>query len=258
MAIDLFSVSGYALALLFFVAAFAYSSVGLGGGSSYTALMAIVGLNPLAIPLVSLSLNLLVTSVASLNFIRSKHTRIKLVLPFLLSSMPMAYWGGSLLLPKRLFYLLLLISLVLVAIRIYAWKDTRIQISFSQRIQTTIALISGAILGLLAGIVGIGGGIFLVPLILILGLGTEKEAAACGALFIWLNSAVGLLARLQHNAINLADYVPLIVAVLLGGTLGSFMGAFHFSPKMMEKILGAIIILAIILLSRKVLLSYGL
>jgi len=243
--------SPYFLAVLFFIVAFTYSSVGLGGGSSYTALMAIFGINTLAMPMISLSLNLFVTSVGSFNFIRNKHAKIKLVLPFLISSIPMAYLGGALKISKEIFYWILLISLVFVAVRIYIWKNTTINLNIGQKEKIIISLIAGSVLGLVAGIVGIGGGIYLVPLIIILGLGTEKEAAACGAIFIWLNSCSGLLSRFQHNSIDLANYIPLIVAVLAGGTLGSFMGSFKFSHKVMEKILGSVIILAIFFLTKK-------
>ncbi len=244
--------SPYFLAALFFLVAFTYSSVGLGGGSSYTALMAVFGVSTLAIPMVSLSLNLFVTSIGSFNFIRNRHARMKLVLPFLISSIPMAYLGGSLKLPKEIFYWILLISLVFVALRIYFWKNTTIKLNIDQNGKIIISLIAGLILGLIAGIVGIGGGIYLVPLIIILGLGTGKEAAACGAIFIWLNSFSGLVSRLQYNSIDLTGYIPFIAAVIAGGTLGSFMGSFKFSPKAMEKILGAVIIVAIIFLTRKV------
>ncbi len=244
--------SPYFLAGLFFLVAFTYSSVGLGGGSSYTALMALFGFSTLAIPMISLSLNLFVTSIGSFNFIRNRHARIKLILPFLISSIPMAYLGGSLRLPKEAFYWILLISLILVAVRIYCRRATNIPINFSQNIKVIISLIAGSMLGLIAGIVGIGGGIYLVPLIIILGLGTPKEAAACGAIFIWLNSLSGLLSRLQYNSIDLTNYLPLITAVLIGGTMGSFMGAFKFSPKAMERVLGAVIIVAIIFLTKKV------
>lgn len=113
--------SHYILAILFFFIAFIYSSVGLGGGSSYTALMAIFGLNTIAIPMISLSLNLFITSFGSYNFIRNKHDNLKLIIPFLISSIPMAYLGGALELPTDVFYWILLISLVLVAVRIYYW-----------------------------------------------------------------------------------------------------------------------------------------
>jgi uncharacterized membrane protein YfcA len=244
--------SSYFLVVLFCIVAFIYSSVGLGGGSSYTALMAIFGVSALAIPMISLSLNLFVTSVGSYNFIRNRHARIKLILPFLISSIPMAYLGGALKIPKEIFYLLLLVSLVFVAVRIYIFQNTNTKLNINQNEKIIISLFTGSILGLVAGIVGIGGGIYLVPLIIILGLGTEKEAAACGTIFIWLNSFSGLLSRFQYNSIDLTNYIPLIAAVLAGGTLGSLMGSFKFSPRVMEKMLGAVLIVAIILLSRKV------
>lgn len=248
---DLVISSPYILAVLFFIIAFIYSSVGLGGGSSYTALMAIFSINSLAIPMISLSLNLFVTSIGSYNFIRNKHANIKLILPFLVSSIPMAYLGGSLNLPKEIFYWVLLISLIFVAARIYLWQSMSIQLNLQKNQKLLISLFMGSILGLIAGIVGIGGGVYLVPLIIILGLGTEKEAAACGAIFVWLNSASGLLSRLQYNSIDLTNYIPIIIAVIIGGTLGSYMGSFKFSAKSMDKILGLIILVAIIFLTKK-------
>lgn len=250
---DIIFTSPYFLAVLFFIVAFIYSSVGLGGGSSYTALMAIFGFSALAIPMVSLSLNLIVTSIGSYNFIRNKHAKIKLILPFIISSIPMAYLGGSLKFPLEIFYWILLISLIFVAARIYLWKNVAIKFDFKQKEKIIISLIAGSVLGLIAGIVGIGGGVYLVPLIIVLNLGSEKEAAACGAIFIWLNSFSGLLSRLQYNSIDLTNYIPLIVAVLIGGTLGSYMGSFKFSPKVMDKVLGAVILIAIFFLTKKLL-----
>jgi uncharacterized membrane protein YfcA len=245
--------SPYFLAVLFFVVAFVYSSVGLAGGSSYTALMAIFGFHTLAIPMISLTLNVFVSTVGSFNFIRNRHARLRLITPFLISSIPMAYLGGSLRLPKETFYWVLMISLIFVALRIYVWRSTSIELNIGQTGKIILSLIAGSALGLISGIVGIGGGIYLVPLIIILGLGTEKEAAACGAIFIWLNSASGLLSRFQYNAIDLTDYIPLIVAVVAGGALGSFLGSFKLSPRVMEKALGLVIIVAIFFLARRVL-----
>lgn len=249
---DIIIHSPYFLAFLFFAVAFIYSSVGLGGGSSYTALMAIFGMNALAIPLISLTLNLFVTTIGSYNFLKNKHGNFKLILPFLVSSIPMAYLGGSLSLPKEIFYWVLLISLLFVAIRIFFWKNISFKLDISQNGKVLISLLVGSVLGLIAGIVGIGGGIYLVPLIIILGLGTEKEAATCGAVFTWLNSFSGLISRLQYNSIDLTDYMPLIIAVIMGGLLGSFMGAVKLSPKVMDKILGVVIMIAIVFLTKKV------
>ena len=245
-------ISPYALSLLFCMVAFAYSSVGLGGGSSYTALMAILGVSTVAIPMISLTLNLLVTTVGSINFIRSGHVRVKLLFPFLISSIPMSYLGGSLKLPKELFYWILLATLFFVALRLYVWERATIKLKMGSAGRTALSLAAGSILGLIAGIVGIGGGIYLVPLIIVLGLGTEKEAAACGALFILVNSVSGLIARLQFNSIDLEQIILPIIAVMIGSTAGSFMGAVRYRPLTMQKVLGAVILIAIVFLTRKV------
>jgi uncharacterized membrane protein YfcA len=246
--------SPYFVAMIFFLVAFAYSSVGLGGGSSYTSLMTILGFNTLTIPMVSLTLNLMVTTVGAINFIRYKHARINLILPFLVTSIPMAYVGGALQLPREVFYWLLLVSLVFVALRIYFGSHTSLSLDLSVRDKLIVALVSGALLGLIAGMLGIGGGIYLVPLIILLGLGTAKEAAACGIIFIWVNSLSGLVSRVQYNAIDLSDYIPMIIAVLIGGVLGSYTGAVKYSPKVMEKVLGIIILVAIGFLIRTLIL----
>jgi hypothetical protein len=216
--------------------------------------MAILGFNTLAIPMLSLSLNILVTSISAFNFIRYKHARLNLIAPFLVTSIPMAYVGGALQLPKEIFYWLLLVSLVLVLIRIYFWSNVSLSKELSAKSKLAIAFITGAILGLIAGILGIGGGVYLVPLIIFFGLGTVKEAAACGVIFIWVNSLSGLVSRLQYNSIDVANYIPLIIAVIIGGSLGSFIGAVKYPPKVMEKVLGIIILVAIGFLIRKLIL----
>jgi uncharacterized membrane protein YfcA len=165
----------------------------------------------------------------------------------------MSYIGGSLKLPKSIFYWILLITLIIVALRIYLWEKISLKLNIGNIQQIILSLLTGSVLGLIAGIVGIGGGIYLVPLIIILGLGTEKEAAACGAIFIWANSMSGLIARLQHNPINIAEFIPLIIAVVLGGTFGSYLGSSKFKPATMQKLLGGIIIIAILFLARKIL-----
>lgn len=241
------------LALLFACVAFFYASVGLGGGSSYTALLAIFGASAAAIPMVSLTLNILVTSFGSLVFLLHGHARLKLIGPFIITSVPMAFIGGMLNLPKQIFYILLLVSLCFAAARIYFPGNSK-PLHLSQKSNIVIALAGGAILGLVAGITGIGGGIYLVPLIILLGLGTAKEAAACGAFFIWVNSVSGLVARAQFNQIDLYPFLPLFLATLIGGITGTLMGAGRFQPQTMQRILGSILIVAVLMLGRKIVL----
>jgi len=243
------------LAGLFFIVAFTYSSVGLGGGSSYTALMAIFSLNYLAIPTISLLLNIIVTSVGSFNFIRHKHARLRLIIPFFISSIPFSYLGGSLNLSRDVFLWVLLATLISIALRIYFFKQLAFELNLDPRQKILLSLFSGAVLGLIAGIAGIGGGIYLIPLILILGLGTEKEAAAAGSIFIWVNSVAGLTARMQYNPVQLEEYLPLLISVLIGGGMGSYLGSSKLTPGTMQKILGLIILVAITFLFIKLISS---
>ena len=241
--------------LVFLLVATAYSSVGLGGGSAYIALMVVFGFGSLSIPVVSLTLNIIVTTIGSITFIRRGYLRLYLLLPFLISSLPMAWLGGSLDVPKIIFQWLLLISLLVIVIRIYWWSGAKHRIHINRNLRFIISLLSGALLGLLAGILGMGGGIFLVPLILLLGLGTVKEAAACGAVFVWLNSLIGLASRLQFNFIDMTPYFPLIIAVIAGAVAGSFMGASRLSASVMEKVLGGVVIVAVFFLGKSM--AYG-
>ncbi len=241
------------LAAIFAVIAFFYASVGLGGGSSYTALLAIFGAGTVTIPLVSLTLNILVTTVGSIVFLLHGHARLRLIAPFVIASVPMAYLGGTLHLQKTLFSILLMVSLSVAAARIY-FPAASTPLKLEKREKILLALGGGALLGLLAGITGIGGGVYLVPLVILLGLGTAKEAAACGAFFIWVNSASGLIARLQFNEIDLVPYLPLVLGAVLGGMAGSLMGAGRFQVRTMQRILGSILIAAILMLGRKIVL----
>lgn len=243
----------YLLPLLFLLVAFIYSSVGLGGGSSYTALMAIFGISYQIIPTTSLTLNLIVTSIGVINFWRNGHGRMSLIVPFMVTSIPSAYLAGTLILSKDIFQLLLLMTLMLVVIRIYFLNNLKFSFQLSGVIKWVFILSLGAVLGFVAGTVGVGGGIYLVPLIIMFGLGSEKEAATAGALFIWVNSLAGIIARAQGGAFNPEFILPLSGAVIVGGFTGSYWGSFKFEAKTIQKVMGAIIIIAIIFLFRKIL-----
>lgn len=239
------------LAFIFAIVAFFYASVGLGGGSSYTALLAVFGASTITIPMVSLTLNILVTTFGSIVFLLHGHARLRLIVPFIVTSVPMAYLGGMLHLPKMIFYILLMVSLCFAALRIYFPSKSK-PLELGERGRLLLAMGSGAVLGLVAGITGIGGGVYLVPLVILLGLGTAKEAAACGAFFIWANSVSGLLARVQFNDIDFMPYLPLVLGVILGGITGTQMGAGRFQARTMQKILGSILVVAVLMLGRKI------
>jgi uncharacterized membrane protein YfcA len=243
------------LPILFFFIAVLYSSVGLGGGSSYTALMAIFGVSHRLIPTTSLTLNLLVTSLGVYHFWRRGHGRLKLLLPFLITSVPLAYLAGSLDLPRIVFLILLLITLCLVAVRIFLFNRLQFTFSLAGFNRWAVILGLGAVLGFVAGAVGIGGGIYLVPLLIMFQLANEKEAAATGAAFIWINSLTGLVARFQQGAYDLGFMIPLLGAVAFGGLLGSYFGAVRFRPETIQGIMGIVILIAIIILVNRLLWS---
>ena len=243
----------YLLPFLFLLIAFIYSSVGLGGGSSYTALMAIFGISYQIIPTTSLTLNLIVTSIGMIHFWKNGHGRLNLIIPFLITSIPMAYFAGTLELPERIFNIFLLITLIFVVIRIYLINDLKISIQLTG-IQKWIFIFGlGGVLGFIAGAIGIGGGVYLVPLIIMFGLGTEQEAAASGAMFIWMNSLAGLIARAQTGTFNLQFILPLAIAVLIGGFGGSYLGAVKLEQKTIQKVMGGVIFIAIMFLIKDLL-----
>ena len=204
----------------------------------------------LIIPTASLSLNLIVTSIGMLNFWRNGHGRLGLIAPFLLTSIPMAYLAGSLNLPKEIFQLILLFTLILVVVRIYVLRELQLSFYLSGTKKWIFMVGLGAILGFVAGSVGIGGGIYLVPLIVMFDLGSEKEAAAAGTIFIWVNSLAGVFARAQAGTFDIDFILPLIGAVIAGGLAGSYLGSFKFQAETIQKIMGTVIIFAIIFLFR--------
>ncbi len=243
----------YLLPFLFLLIAFIYSSVGLGGGSSYTALMAIFGISYQIIPTTSLTLNLIVTSIGMIHFWKNGHGRLNLIIPFLITSIPMAYFAGTLELPERIFNIFLLITLIFVVIRIYLINDLKISIQLTG-IQKWIFIFGlGGVLGFIAGAIGIGGGVYLVPLIIMFGLGTEQEAAASGAMFIWMNSLAGLIARAQTGTFDPQFILPLAIAVIIGGFGGSYLGAVKLEPKTIQKVMGGVIFIAIMFLIKDLL-----
>ena len=248
-----FLVPIWGVAAIFLIVALAYASVGLGGGSSYAALLVVFGFSTAVIPNLSLLLNLIVTTVSTFNFVRRGHLRIELITPFLLLSLPMAWLGGALQVSEVVFKLLMLASLTVVLVRIYFVRETAFRFVLNRAQVVALSLVLGALLGFLAGVIGIGGGIFLVPLILVLGLGTMKQAAACGVVFVWLNSLVGLGSRMQYNFVDFSAYLPLIFAVLAGGTVGSLIGSSKIPSVTMEKVLGVVIAVAVVFLLRSLL-----
>ncbi len=238
-------------AALFFFVALLYASVGLGGGSSYTAILAIAGIAPAIIPSTSLTLNVIVAGLGLVNFSRTGHFRSKLILPLLFASIPMAYLGGRLALSERVFDWFLLGTLVVVAGRIYLFGELHSGFRLEARGRMAARLALGAALGFVAGVVGIGGGIYLVPVLIFLNLASEREAATAGTVFVLLNSVAGLVPRFQTGSLDASWLLPLSISVLLGGLVGSHLGAAKLKPRTVQKVLGVVVLLAIAVLLRR-------
>ena len=171
----------------------------------------------------------------------------------MVTSIPSAYLAGTLILSKDIFQLLLLMTLMLVLISIYLLNNIKFSFQLSGVKKWIFILGLGVVLGFVAGTVGVGGGIYLVPLIIMFGLGSEKEAAAAGAVFIWVNSLAGVIARAQEGTFDLDFIFPLAAAVIIGGFAGSYFGSSKYEAKTIQKIMGTVIIIAIIFLLRKIL-----
>ncbi len=239
------------LAVPFFGIALIYASVGLGGGSAYAALLLLADTDYTTIPATALTLNLVVTTLSAVTFIRSGQLKVARVWPYFILSVPLAYFGGRLNLPRDVFLWLLLLSLMAIAGRIYFWNGTATLVQLSRRERVAVGLALGALLGFLAGAVGIGGGIFLVPLIILFGLGTAREAASAGTVFIWVNSLAGLLPRVQSGLWDPRFILPLMLAVAAGGLAGASLGAYRLQPATVQRVLGIVILAAIVSVGTK-------
>ena len=177
------------LSILFFVTALIYSSVGFGGGSTYLALLLIWGVPYTIFPVIALICNIIVVSGNSINFIRSKNTNFSLLFPYLIGSIPFAFIGGSITVEKNLFEILLfcilLIAGILLLIESKSFNNNQIKIN---KIPKLISIFIGSIIGFMSGIVGIGGGIFLSPLLFLMKAGYPKHITSSASFFILINS----------------------------------------------------------------------
>ena len=213
------------LALGFLLVALIYSSVGFGGGSTYIALLAVSDQPVVHIPIVALSCNIIVVAIGSFMALVRRGVDWRIAAPFFLASVPMAFIGGTLRLTDQVFFLLLAVSLLVSAVLMLVDTQTE-NIEASRHSQWPLALGIGGFLGLLSGMVGIGGGIFLAPILHYLRWSSAKTIAAICSLFILVNSSAGLLGQILKvgaetwvNAMSLNAL--LLLAVLIGGVVGA-------------------------------------
>lgn len=233
------------ISLLFLIIAAFYSAVGFGGGSSYIAILALYEYPYESIPILALICNLIVVSGGCVFFYRRGHFKSQIFWPYAASSIPMSFIGGMIPITKETFLWFLGTCLLLVGLRLLVVDRIKSNYPNPRNPHLGITLSIGAALGLLSGLVGIGGGIFLAPILLLMEWGNPKQISATAAFFILSNSVFGLLGQLMKNAsqFSLTSHWPLFLAVLIGGQIGSRMGSGSILSQRIVKNLTAILIL---------------
>jgi len=233
------------LSILFLITATIYSSVGFGGGSTYLAFLLIWGVPYYIFPVIALSCNIVVVSGNCFNYIRAGHLNLKLLTPYLIGSIPMAYIGGSMHIEKILFEILLFIVLTVAGISLlYNFKSYDDKEESYQKISTFAGISIGAILGFISGVVGIGGGIFLSPILFLIRAGKPKHIVMTASLFILINSISGIIGQLTKNNVltELSNYWFLIAGVFIGGQIGNFFNLKIFSTRVLALVTSLLVI----------------
>ncbi len=228
--------------LLVFLLALLYSSVGHGGASGYLALMALFSFSPEFMRPSALVLNIFVSTIAFFSYYRNSHFRFSLLLPFIVTSVPFAFIGGMISInPKTYNIILGLFLLIAISRMIYIPATHAGEI---RRINKPLAYIIGVLLGFLSGLIGIGGGIILSPIIILLKWGTQKQTAAVSAAFILVNSVSGLTGQISKG-IQLAPEIGfMLAAAIAGGFIGSYMGSFRITEKTLKYALSVVLTFA--------------
>ncbi|MFZ1704515.1 MAG: sulfite exporter TauE/SafE family protein [Saprospiraceae bacterium] len=232
------------MVILIFLVALLYSSVGHGGASGYIAVMALFGLAPTEIRTNALLLNIAVAGIAYLQFMKKEALDKRLVIPLFFASIPMAYLGGSINLNDQIFKYILAAVLFFPVIRFSGfWNSHSID---SEEPITWVLILAGGTIGLISGLIGIGGGIILTPLLLWFGWSSVKQAALISSLFIVVNSIAGFVGLLKNPVSIPENFIILLIFAVAGGIIGSFSGAFKFSNGLMKKVLACVLFIAII------------
>ena len=224
------------LAILFLVTAILYSSVGFGGGSTYLALLLIWGVPYFIFPVIALSCNIIVVSSNCFNYIRAGNLNLRLLIPYLIGSIPMAYMGGSLSIEKPLFEILLFLVLTAAGtLLLFNFKSYDDREESYQKISTLVSILIGAVLGFISGVVGIGGGIFLSPILFLIKAGRPKHIVTTASLFILINSIFGIIGQLTKNTVlvEVLNYWYLLAAVFIGGQVGNFLNLKIFPTRIL-------------------------
>ena len=233
------------LSIFFFITAILYSSVGFGGGSTYLALMLIWDVPYYIFPIIALFCNIIVVTGNSINYIRSGNLNLKLLVPYLVGSIPLAFLGASIPISKELFEIILFIVLVVAGIFLFIEsKSFNNQIIKLNKIPNFISNLIGSIIGFVSGIVGIGGGIFLSPFLFLMKAGYPKQIATTASLFILINSIFGVAGQLTKDVVvnEFLNFWPLFLMVLLGGQVGNFLNIKFLTNKTLALITSLLVI----------------
>lgn len=232
------------LTLLFFMTALIYSSVGFGGGSTYLALFYLSGMEYSAIPTAALLCNIIVVSGNTFHQFQKKSIRTKILIPFLITSIPFSFLGGLIPLDKNTFLWILAFSLLTASLRLFISPQYSMSNNLPNwRSSFKIGLPTGSALGLLSGVSGIGGGIFLAPILYFIRWGKPTEIAASASVFILFNSISGILGQsLKNNSsYHLEAVLPLMLAVFVGGQIGTRLGQVKLSSLSLQRITAILI-----------------
>ena len=242
------------LSILFFVTAVLYSSVGFGGGSTYLALLLIWGVPYFIFPLIALSCNIIVVSGNCFNYIRAGNLNLKLLIPYLIGSIPLAFIGGSLPIEKRFFEILLFLVLatagILLLLNFRSYDDKE---ESYRNVPIIISILIGGVLGFISGVVGIGGGIFLSPILFLIRAGKPKHIVTTASLFILINSFSGIMGQITKNAVlnEISNYWYLLLIVLVGGQLGNFLNLKIFPTRILALVTAGLVLFVAIRMGTK-------
>ena len=233
------------LSILFFVTAILYASVGFGGGSTYLALLLIWGVPYHIFPVIALICNIFVVSGNSFNYIKAGNLNLKLLIPYLVGSIPLAFIGGSLEIDKNLFEIFLFIVLgiagTLLLINFKSYDDNG---STYKNVPILISILIGGILGFVSGVVGIGGGIFLSPILFLIKAAKPKHIVTAASLFILINSISGVIGQLTKNVVlsDISNYWYLFLIVIIGGHIGNFISLKIFPTRLLALVTSGLVL----------------
>jgi len=242
------------LAILFLFTAVLYSSVGFGGGSTYLALLLIWGVPYFIFPVIALSCNIIVVSGNCYNYIKAGNLNFKLLAPYLIGSVPLAYVGGSLPVEKEIFELILFLVLVIAGILLlFNFKSYNDKETSYKKIPFIFSIPIGGILGFFSGVVGIGGGIFLSPILLLIKAGRPKHIVTTASLFILINSISGIAGQLTKNEVlnEMINYWYLLAVVFAGGQIGNLLNLKVFPSRALVFLTSLLVIFVAIRLGFK-------